>query len=401
MKLFNIALSIFLLTLCLHLARGQNVTGSHAIYEGVGYADLAKSDQISAVTVDSDDVKLSYPSAVLSGGGKWMTVMYLRIGRDPRIILKRSADGGYHWSEREYPAIGNDEATRVATLLETFNGKRGAHQLNIIKGAGIFQQSVSPDNGVTWSAFEPVNGFGGFRITDVIKTRTGGYIALFSDDGRFIHSGDSISMDKPVIYQISSVDGGMTWSLPQVMLKHNIYGLTEATVARQSRKGKNTLVLIASEPVSKAAMVSFSNDEGASWSYPVELPGVLHGDRHRIFIKKNKVYIVFRDTKGFGNPKTVNSTYGDLMMWIGDVADLKKGTKGEMLVRLADNYPSAEFDITDINTIDCGYAAILPSGKNNIAVIAYGQWDRGKPAYIKCFIMDPESIYRKGRRAAG
>lgn len=365
--------------------------GTPIVRENGRFVDLVGTRKVREVTVDRDTVKLGYPSAVNAARRPDdLTALYVSLSREPRLILKRSHDGGLTWGAREYPAIGNDDRARVVSLAGIAD-KKGPLQLHIFRGAGELAQSVSSDGGHTWTPFEPVNGFGGFRVTDAVQFGDGSCMAFFNDDGRFIS--DSVNRGKSVIYKIVSRDQGRTWSRPEVALKHNLYGLTDAAVAVRSRRKGSTLVMIVNEPVNRASLVSFSHDEGKTWSYPVELPPVLHGDRHRILIDGRKAYVVFRDTRNLGLPEAVNDTFGDMMLWVGDLRDLERGTRGLALFRIADNYPGGRPDPADLDSYDAGYPSILHTDKGRIAVVAYGRWEKDAPAYIKCFVVNPERLW--------
>jgi len=71
--------------------------------------------------------------------------------------------------------------------------------------------AVSEDNGATWSPLEAIGNWGGIvTMASVLRLRSGNYLAMFHDDGRFISKGGAVSKTMQ-LYQVISADGGLTW----------------------------------------------------------------------------------------------------------------------------------------------------------------------------------------------
>ena len=108
--------------------------------------------------------------------------------------------------------------------------------------------------------------------------------------------------------------------------------------------------------------VCFSEDEGRTWSIPVEMHGSLTGDRHQgVYATDGRLFISFRDTG------LVSETKGDWVAWVGTFNDLEQGKQGQYRVRLSNNH----------HRWDCAYPGveILPDG--TILVVTYGHWEEG------------------------
>jgi hypothetical protein len=115
------------------------------------------------------------------------------------------------------------------------------------------------------------------------------------------------------------------------------------------------------------SFVAFSNDEGGTWSDPVELPGSLTGDRHvGRYAPDGRLVIAFRDTTH------VSPTKGDFVAWVGTYNDILRGREGQYRVRLLDNKKDR----------DCGYPAVelLPDG--TFIATTYGHWIEGEQPFI-------------------
>jgi hypothetical protein len=115
----------------------------------------------------------------------------------------------------------------------------------------------------------------------------------------------------------------------------------------------------------------FSDDEGATWSAPRELPAALTGDRHTgKYAPDGRLFISFRDRTPDVPPREYNSPHeGDWVAWVGTYDDMVHGRPGQYRVRLKDNkkawdtaYPGVE---------------VLPDG--TIVTTTYGHWDDADP----------------------
>ena len=76
-------------------------------------------------------------------------------------------------------------------------------------------------------------------------------------------------------------------------------------------------------------MMCFSDDEGKTWSTPVDTPWALTGDRHEgVLLPDGRYVIAFRD-------QAVGSlTRGQYMAWVGTFDDLRSGRNGQYRIHL-------------------------------------------------------------------
>jgi hypothetical protein len=226
---------------------------------------------------------------------------------------------------------------------------------------------VSEDDGETWSGLRPAGDWGGIVVMGAVVDlkAPGHYLAMFHDDGRFFTK-DEKSTGIFTLYQTTSTDGGITWSHPNPIYQNKKIHLCEPGIIR-SPDGHQLAALLRENSRTKNSHVIFSNDEGASWSTPVELPRELTGDRHTgKYLKDGRLFLSFRDT-------APNSpTQGDWVAWVGTYEDIVSGKPGEFRIRIKDNK----------HQWDCAYPGveILPNGE--IVTTTYGHWDEGKSPYI-------------------
>jgi hypothetical protein len=229
--------------------------------------------------------------------------------------------------------------------------------------------SVSEDDGQTWSELKPIGPFGGIvAMASVIPLHTGRgqHLTLFHDDGRFIGPEPAKSSKGFRVYQSCSTDGGLTWGTPDVIASHPQAHLCEPGAIR-SPDGKQIAVLLRENSRRLNSFVIFSDDEGATWSTPRELPGALTGDRHAgRYAPDGRLFITFRDTT------LASPTKGDWVGWVGTYDDIVKGRQGQYRVRLMKNHKGA----------DCAYPGLelLPDG--TFVTTTYGHWTSGEPPYV-------------------
>jgi hypothetical protein len=225
--------------------------------------------------------------------------------------------------------------------------------------------SVSEDDGDSWTPLKPIGNFGGIvAMSDVVRLKNGAYSAFFHDDGRFIAATPGPAGFK--VYKTVSEDGGLTWSAPTVISQHPQAYLCEPGIIR-SPDGKQLAMLMRENSRKFNSFVSFSSDEGATWSPPRELPGSLTGDRHvGRYTKDGRLLITFRDTTH------ESPTRGDWVAWVGRYADIVEGKEGSYRVRIMNNHKAH----------DTAYAGleVLPDG--TIVTTTYGHWTPGEMPYI-------------------
>lgn len=350
-------------------------------------------------------VHLSSPSAVLtSAATKEILAAYIKTDGGRSLGMTRSLDGGRSWREEPMGVHWNGERYRSLSMFNlggSFHGGRHKNapmrsNLILFSGGNPIGISSSYTNGEHWCNFYPANNFGGFRISGLVRLRDGRHMALFNDDGRFLYheEGREPELRKSAIYKVYSSDGGLTWSEPQVALKHNLYGLYDAVVTYSPERNDNTLIMIASERETCAAYISFSADNGETWSYPEKLPPFIQGDRFGIAVHHHHLIVAFRDMCRTLNDHSPNPTFGDLVMWSGDLRELVKGNhRSGVKIRIADNYPATTpVDYIDRKFSDCGYVSVLPLSRSEIAFIAYGRWEYEEQPFIRNFVVKANEL---------
>ncbi len=326
--------------------------------------DLAGQTERQVVVDREEGQYLGHPTTVLLEDGKTMIVVYPKGHGRGAIVMKRSNDGGRTWSER-LPTPDNWATSKETPTIHRVVDPQGKKRLILFSGLYPIRMAVSEDDGKTWTPLEPIGDFGGIvAMASVARLANGDYMALFHDDGRFLHNEGKTTRFR--VYKILSKDGGLTWSKPEVIAEHPEAHLCEPGLIR-SPDGKQMAVLLRENSRKFNSFVIFSNDEGQTWTEPRELPGALTGDRHvGQYGPDGRLFISFRDTTH------ESPTKGDWVGWVGTYDDIREGREGQYRVRLMDNHKGA----------DCAYPGVevLPDG--TIVTTTYGHWTEGEAPYI-------------------
>jgi len=349
---------------------------------GKGYTipllDLS-SETFRQVVVDREPGQyLGHPTTALLPGGKTILIVYPKgHGKGP-IMYKRSDDGGRTWSAR-LPTPENWETSLETPTIHWI----GSGRMILFSGLYPIRMAESADNGASWSPLKKIGDFGGIVAMSALVRLSGGRLmAVFHDDGRFLRNAGKAG--RFVVYKTMSLDNGRTWSEPSEIASHPQSHLCEPGIV-PSPDGRQLAMLMRENSRKFNSFVSFSNDEGATWTEPRQLPGALTGDRHTgVYAPDGRLFITFRDT-------TLESpTRGDWVAWVGRYQDIVNGGEGQYRVRLMDNTKAD----------DCCYPGLerLPGG--TLVTTTYGHWTKGQPPYIVSIRLTLEELDRKARRAA-
>jgi len=313
------------------------------------------------------------PDTILLADGKTILVGYPLGHGGPDTELRRSDDAGLTWSE---PLIvpDNFRGKHNAPTIHRVTDPKGVERLLLVVSHPRMVQSISEDNGKTWSPLAPMfpdemQGQPGYKghapPKSVVRLRDGRYLSMYHDHIR----------ERPrtiALMQIVSDDGGLTWSKPRRVGQHPKYPGAHPCepVIIRSPDGKQLLVLARENSRQYNSLRMTSDDEGKTWSELRELPDSLNGDRHTAkYTPDGRLFVTFRDR----SPKGKRSpSEGDWVGWVGTYNDILAGREGQYRVRLKDN----------LHGWDCGYPGLelLPDG--TFVVTSYGHWTRGEKPYI-------------------
>jgi hypothetical protein len=343
----------------------------------IPFIDLNDRHEMQVIVDREEDQYLGHPTTLLLDDGKTVIAVYPKGHGRGSIVMKRSPDGGLTWSDRLPTPASWETSMEVPTIYQTVD-RAGLKRLIMFSGLYPARRALSEDQGETWSELEEMGEWGGVVVMgDMIRLKNSDYMALFHDDGRFIQNQRERTGIR-TIYKTISADGGLSWSQPGGIITRQDVGPCEPGLIR-SPDGKQIAMLIRENLRVANSLVIFSDDEGLTWTRPVELPSTLTGDRHQaIYTPDGRLLISFRDRSPRTQPDS--PTEGDWVAWVGQYDDLISGHPDQYRIRIKDNTKG----------YDCAYPAVelLPDG--TILATTYGHWDQGKQPYILCvrFTMD-------------
>jgi hypothetical protein len=326
--------------------------------------DLAGNTARQTVVDREPGQYLGHPTTVLLEDGRTILAVYPKGHGGGAIVLKRSADGGRTWGDRE-PVPTNWATSREVPTIHRVTDRAGVRRLIVFSGLYPIRMAVSEDDGRTWTPLRPIGDFGGIvAMASVERLANGDYMALFHDDGRFLRNSGVRSSFR--VYRTLSRDGGLTWSEPEPIASLEGADLCEPGLIR-SPDGRQLAVLLRENSRRHHSYVIFSDDEGRTWSAPRELPAALTGDRHTgKYAPDGRLFITFRD-QAPGSP-----TWGDWVGWVGTYDDVVTGRDGQYRVRLMDNTKDADTAYPGLE--------LLPDG--TFVTTTYGHWTPGEAPYI-------------------
>lgn len=448
-KIFAFVL-LMLLALPLALAgcndKGGYVAGSgklvdlSAMPEGTAEEYQYLYDQV--IVGDKSTTGLDYvahPDSVLLDNGDIITAFSLGHGLGG-TAMRISHDKGLSWEVMDLPdSFANNQETPTIYKLDFTDGTQ---KLVLISGRPSWptegnlgegwDASVSTSldedgkcNGLKWSEME--NFYGPNAVREEYKREAGAekYDAVVAmsalvqlkENGEFVdkwmglyHDDRTFTVYKTIL--TFNEEGQMEWSEPVRLLGQNgewreyeeaksLFGLIVSgngfceTEIIRSPDGNELAALFRVNAKSNYSYVTFSTDEGETWSEPQTMSQELTGERHKaeydpvtgklVITMRNITYTEVPD----GKPSSSWVSRG-WVAWIGDYEDLKRGAdgKGDMLVKLANTYNSGVSEITEFCNADTGYAGLVVYPDGTFVTTGYGYFspandpEHGGQSYI-------------------
>ena len=277
--------------------------------------------------------------------------------------LKVSHDGGLTWTWAETPE--NWKTAGNGPCIHKLDDEDGTQRLFVFarrEENSPMVQTVSLDNGITWSDFEE-NGLQCVVSPITIEPISGDrHLALFDIRGDRIH-------------QSISSDGGLTWEAQKEITDGSLC-FSEPCIIR-SPDGNQLLAMLRENSFWYNSYGIISDDEGETWSAPFEMPGAVTGHRHLArYDEDGRIVMVFRDmARGTKTPS-------DFVGWVGTYDDLVNCREGQYRLRLIANskyqpdnpgftgYPGLE-RLPDGTFVATTYAVLSPGPIASIASVRF------------------------------
>ena len=452
-KIFAFVL-LMLLALPLALAgcndKGGYVAGSgklvdlSAMPEGTAKEYQYLYDQV--IVGDKSTTGLDYvahPDSVLLDNGDIITAFSLGHGLGG-TAMRISHDKGLSWEVMDLPdSFANNQETPTIYKL---NFTDGTQKLVLISGRPSWptegnlgegwdasvSTSLDPDggcDGLVWSEMENFYGPNADRAKYVKEAGAEKFDAVVAmsalvqlkENGEFVdkwmglyHDDRTFTVYKTIL--TFNEDGSMGWSEPERLLGQNgkwreyeeggsaLYwqgkiikdggnSFCETEIIR-SPDGNELAALFRVNAKSNYSYVTFSTDEGKTWSEPQTVAPELTGERHKAEYDPDtgKLVITMRNISAGEDGLLASNHFRSRgwVAWIGDYEDLKRGAdgKGDMLVKLANTYGTSGTEITEFCNADTGYAGLVVYPDGTFVTTGYGYFspaddpDHGGQSYI-------------------
>ena len=368
--------------------------------------------------VDDSGEYLGHPDSVLLKNGDILTVYPLGHGRGA-VLNRISTDGGRSYAGRiknppeswkrslETPTVYRlefSDGTKDKLILISANSKWPG-----LDTPGGFNCSVSCDEGETWSEFETFfSKADGYELIPIVAMAS---LTRLKENGKFVDKWMGFFHDAD-FYNYKTIlsftpDGRMRWSEPEkYFARHRDVekrsNMCEVEVIRSGAGIGDELCLISRSNTKKEnSLISFSRDEGRTWSDPVHAPAALNGERHKAdYLRDGRLFITFRSIERDPEKVKKYSDNGDWYSegwtaWIGSYDDLKNGTQGDYRIKLAHTYFDDQTSPQPAANADTAYCGNVVLGDGTVVTASYGKFgernaDGGYKTYIVSKRIDPK-----------
>ena len=386
---------------------------------------------------------VAHPDSVLLDNGDIITAFSLGHGLGG-TAMRISHDKGLSWEVMDLPdSFANNQETPTIYKLDFTDGTQ---KLVLISGRPSWptegnlgegwdasvSTSLDPDggcDGLEWSEMENFYGPNADRAKYVKEAGAEKFDAVVAmsalvqlkENGKFVdkwmglyHDDRTFTVYKTIL--TFNEEGQMEWSEPVRMLGRNgkwreyeEIGYTRwskgkvvhtggnsfcETEILRSPDGKELAALFRVNCKSNYSFVSFSTDEGETWSEPQTVAPELTGERHKAEYDPDtgKLVITMRNISAGEDGLLASNHFRSRgwVAWIGEYEDLKKGAdgKGDMLVKLANTYGEFGEEITEFCNADTGYAGLVVYPDGTFVTTSYGYFspasdeEHGGQSYI-------------------
>lgn len=358
-------------------------------------AGEVRTDLSSYQQLENSHHYLGQPDMVMLDDNKTLITVYpVGHGRGS-IVMKVSKDAGETWSEKEVPHSWLD-SYETPTIYK-LNMTDGTTKLIVISGrpqnfgapTGGWDSSISTDGGETWSEFRTYCqelGDGNRNETVVamasliqLKDESGEYIdkwmGVYHDGNTFVNYKTYLTFDK---------NGNQQWTTPEPYLSEyrsieSGHQICEVGMFR-SPDGKRIVALARSQSHNNPSTMFYSDDEGETWSEPVDLPGALAGERHKAMYDPTdptgqRMIITFREIcydLNRNDQMDGNSDWraGDWIAWVGTYDQLMNLDDGQFRILLCEDWAA------NAKSGDTGYTGLVVLPDGTFVMDSYGHWDR-------------------------
>lgn len=333
------------------------------------------------------EVYQGHPHTLLMPDGKTIFAVWTYNHGGACGPMKRSDDGGLTWSEL-LTVPENWSTVRNCPTIHRLTDPHGKSRLFVFAGAGPMYQSVSLDEGRTWSPMTP-NGLTCIVVPINIVPIAGNRLLAMYHRGHQDHDRSPLTL-----WQAISSDGGLTWHDQRRIAAYPGASPCEPFVVR-SPDGKQLAALARENARRFNSLLITSNDEGQTWTEAIELPASLTGDRHMgRYAPDGRLVVVFRDMT------LASPTKGDFVAWVGTYDDIVRQREGQYRVRLLRSPKKGDLGYPGLEILPGGtfvattYAVLQPGEKNSVVSTRFNLKEIDQEAARQPTSVD---VYRSGQ----
>lgn len=348
-------------------------------------------------TIDDGLDYIGHPDAILLKDGSILDVYPSGHGKGA-VRSRISYDGGITYTgeiENQPESWKASRETPTVYRLEFSDGTpdkillvSGNPDWHDGKGSiGGFNFSLSDDEGKSWTEFELC--FSKKDDATVIPIVAMASLTRLKENGKFVDKWMAFFHDSKFInYKtiLSFENGKPVWSVPEPYFAQHRgiekkVNMCEVEVIRSDCGKGDELCLIARSNNKKYnSLISFSKDEGKTWSKPRFAPPALNGERHKAdYTTDGRLFITFRSIER-GKEKIKKHSAEHMknwfsegwVAWVGTYDDLKNGKEGQYRIKLAHTYLKNQKEPELSANADTGYCGNVVFDDGMIVTSTYG-----------------------------
>lgn len=304
------------------------------------------------IAAGTESVYQGHPTTLLMPDGKTMFAVWCIEHGGFAGPMARSDDGGLTWLRLDHTLPAGFRKHKNCPSIYRMVDPAGAERLWVFSAQPEMPSIMSEDGGLTWTERAPLGFPNVMTFSSVIRLKDGRYLGMYHRRAESLLE----------VMQTLSADGGLTWTEPVVVAKVPEKAPCEPFVFR-SPDGEELCCLMRENTHKGRSLMMFSQDEAQTWTFPVDTPWGLTGDRHMgVYTDDGRLVIAFRD-KAIGS-----ETHNHFVAWVGEYADIKAGREGQYRIKLLHSHAGG----------DCGYPGMerLPDG--TIVATTYIKYRPGK-----------------------
>lgn len=347
-------------------------------------------------TVDNGLDYLGHPDAILLKDGSILDVYPSGHGKGA-IRSSISLDGGITYTDKIKNMPKSWETSRETPTIYRLEFSDGTPDKILLvsgnpdwhdgKGSiGGFNFSLSDDEGKTWSEFELCfSKKDEFTVLPIVSMAS---LTRLKENGKFVDKWMGFFHDRSFVnYKtiLSFENGKAVWSVPEPYFAQHreiekSANMCEVEVVRSDcGKGDELCLIARSNNKNYNTLLSFSSDEGKTWSKPVFAPSSLNGERHKAdYTKDGRLFITFRSIER-DKQKTKKNNSGNKswfsegwVAWVGTYEDLRNGREGQYRIKLAHTYLAKQTKPELSSNADTGYCGNVVLDDDTIVTSTYG-----------------------------